>query len=796
MRPIRLEMEGFTSFRDRTVVDFEDADLFVLTGPTGAGKSSVIDAITFALYGSIPRLGEKAVAPVISRGMLQASVRLDFAVGDDRYTAVRVARAIKTGATTAEARLEDIDGNTLAGSERVLSSKVEGILGLSFDHFTKSVVLPQGDFADLLHETAGERQKMLRKLLGAELFSRLAQRAGQRRTTSEAQANTLSDQIQQLKDDGITADGLKAARERASDLDSLVKCVEAQQLEIVCLLEEIRSAKRDSATIEARLRLLKAVRIPEDVPELAGKLAEGKRALCDANEAHGDAMEERQCRQDALGKLPNEAELSLVLQRYDDLAEARKERDEAASHLCEAKKVLEDAQAVVCQAKEALDAAERAKRSIEDKHRAYHLAQGLEQGGACPVCRQHVIEPPDMETPAGMHEAETALQTAKNDHECANAKLKTAQTAVDGRKQSFTDWGGRVEDLEDKLKDAPARKDVKASLKEVEAASCALREANDKENKALKRLTKAEQVVNDLEGDEKRAWQDYDTQRDRLAEMQPPAANREDLAAAWNDLDAWSKEQAKNQCALHEKAEDKLDAMESALGKLRAGIAKWCSEAGVVVADGEEPLTVCSREQGKQEGEVKRIKLALKDLNRKRGDLELRRKEAAVAADLARRLGSRYFEQWLMSQVLAQLCIGASRELLRLSSDSYSLVLDGSNNFEVVDHTNADELRPVKTLSGGETFLASLSLALSLSEHLADLAVGGAAKLEALFLDEGFGTLDSDTLDVVISAIEELGSSGRMVGVVTHVKELAESIPVRYEVTKQGNRSSIERVEA
>ena len=91
--------------------------------------------------------------------------------------------------------------------------------------------------------------------------------------------------------------------------------------------------------------------------------------------------------------------------------------------------------------------------------------------------------------------------------------------------------------------------------------------------------------------------------------------------------------------------------------------------------------------------------------------------------------------------------------------------------------------------------MASLSLALALSEDMADLAVGGTAKLEALFLDEGFGTLDTDTLDVVISAIEELGSRGRMVGVVTHVKDLAERIPVRYEVTKEGNRSSIGRVE-
>jgi exonuclease SbcC len=195
-------------------------------------------------------------------------------------------------------------------------------------------------------------------------------------------------------------------------------------------------------------------------------------------------------------------------------------------------------------------------------------------------------------------------------------------------------------------------------------------------------------------------------------------------------------------------------------------------------------------------GEVRRIEDGLESLKQKRIDLKRIRRETEVAADIARHLDARNFERWLMAQVLELLCVGATSELRKLSNDAYSLTLDERNDFLVIDHRNADERRPVKTLSGGETFLASLSLALALSEHLADLAVGGAAKLEALFLDEGFGTLDSDTLDVVISAIEELGSHGRMVGVVTHVKELAESIPVRYEVTKQGNRSSIERIEA
>ena len=111
------------------------------------------------------------------------------------------------------------------------------------------------------------------------------------------------------------------------------------------------------------------------------------------------------------------------------------------------------------------------------------------------------------------------------------------------------------------------------------------------------------------------------------------------------------------------------------------------------------------------------------------------------------------------------------------------------------DHRNADDLRSVKTLSGGETFLASLSLALALADNVAALSATGAPRLESMFLDEGFGSLDPETLDVVASAIEELGASGRMVGVVTHIRELADRLPVRYEVRKLPDGSVVERID-
>jgi exonuclease SbcC len=107
----------------------------------------------------------------------------------------------------------------------------------------------------------------------------------------------------------------------------------------------------------------------------------------------------------------------------------------------------------------------------------------------------------------------------------------------------------------------------------------------------------------------------------------------------------------------------------------------------------------------------------------------------------------------------------------------------------------------VRTLSGGETFQASLALALALSAQLTTMAAAGAAHLDSIFLDEGFGTLDDATLDVVATTLENLAGSGgtgggRMVGIVTHVRALAERVPVRYAVSRDQRTSSVTRESA
>jgi exonuclease SbcC len=130
--------------------------------------------------------------------------------------------------------------------------------------------------------------------------------------------------------------------------------------------------------------------------------------------------------------------------------------------------------------------------------------------------------------------------------------------------------------------------------------------------------------------------------------------------------------------------------------------------------------------------------------------------------------------------------------LREVSGGRYDLIADGQD-FAVEDLWNASTPRPVRTLSGGETFLASLALALALAEHLPSLAGSGhQAALESLFIDEGFSHLDAETLDIVASALEVLGQDRqRLIGVITHVPALAERMPARITVHKSQAGSTV-----
>jgi exonuclease SbcC len=198
-------------------------------------------------------------------------------------------------------------------------------------------------------------------------------------------------------------------------------------------------------------------------------------------------------------------------------------------------------------------------------------------------------------------------------------------------------------------------------------------------------------------------------------------------------------------------------------------------------------LSVVQRQQ-----DVLRLEKALGKALSLREAAERSRAKLVLYRTLSTDLGSAAFQRFLLEEAFADMVSGASKRLRELTG-RYTLAWD-DGEFFVVDHDNASERRRAETLSGGETFLASLSLALQLSDQV--LQTSGAVRLDSLFIDEGFGTLDPATLDVVGQAIEALQVGGRMVGIITHIAALTERLPGCVRISKGPNsaRWNVERV--
>ena len=264
MRPISLEIEGFTSFRERVAVDFSSLDLFAITGPTGAGKTSLVDAMIYSLYGCTPRIGEKRVSELISQGMTRMNVLLTFLSGKKEY---RVARSGKwTGKQiNTDIRLEERSGEqwiALADGVQKAKPLIEQIVGLDFNGFTKSVVLPQGRFDDFLKGRPEDRRKILSDLLDLEIFRRMMQRANVLHTEHKAHVIEISNALQREYVDA-TAERLEELRLSLQQLEPQLEQLEWQIKQIANFLPVgyvLRNARRDYSNEEQRLKELRAKR--------------------------------------------------------------------------------------------------------------------------------------------------------------------------------------------------------------------------------------------------------------------------------------------------------------------------------------------------------------------------------------------------------------------------------------------------------------------------------------------------------------------------------------------------------
>jgi DNA repair protein SbcC/Rad50 len=812
VRPLRLILDGFGTYRHETEIDFTDVDFFALVGPTGSGKSTVIDALCFALYGTVPRWdNEREVRNALAPSANACTVSLIFEISGHRYVAVRSLQRDRRGqVSTKAARLERLDASVpatasltelleasveqLAEGPDQVKSRVQELLGLSYEHFTQSVLLPQGGFSEFLRATPANRQRLLVELLAFGVYKDIGQRARERAGRAEELGKAARQHRDQLA--GATQEAEDAAADRLSALTGLAATVETSLAGLAELEQQAAAARTLTADAETQARLLGSLRVPADLPTLAQQITTADARLAQARIDRDEAERAAILAAQARGALPDKT----MVQRHLDHHALRRElvteadKQAAAVAVCREREEkltaeLEGAELVLAQAQQALEEARHA-------HAAAGLAEGLVVGEDCPVCRQRVTALPRREAPADLAAARSAVDAGRTAQQQATVAYQEAARSAASAQSAADSTRDRLEKAALVMADAPAEAVLTAQLAEIAAADEVVMKTTGAAAARKADVADAEGARSALEAAEHQAWNDLATARDKVVGLGAPAvgASRQHLAEAWTALVAWAENEREARAAKLPDLTAAATDLQQQWAQASADLAGHLARYDIVAGELAKAPALVAAERVRTEALLSRIREDRVKAAAFEQEAAARTQEAHVAAELGNLLKANRFESWLCSEALDSLITEASATLMELSGGQYELDQDArSHDLVVIDYEDAGTRRPVHTLSGGETFQASLALALALSRQVIGLSAG-MRELNSMFLDEGFGTLDSDTLETVASTLERLAAdSDRMVGVITHVSALAERVPVRYVVNRAGTTSTIVR---
>ena len=779
MRPLRLELEGFTAFRDPTCLDLSELDLFAITGPTGAGKSSLIDAVAYALYGRVPRVTTE-VGACISQGMDRMRVSLEFLAGEERFRVYRETRRKGSGAVRLD-RWQGDDWQAQLDRAREVTDRVTEIVGLDYDGFTRSVLLPQGQFQEFLAGSAEKRRSVLGSLLRLDVYNRVRGRAAtmasetgtrleERERALEALADATPQKVEELKHQLTDRQGerqLHEAAAKAANRGYEVAVALARAREAMAATEaESQAARHDLETTQALIQQGAAAldEVTREIESLQARLA--------GNEYDADRL----------------TQLTLARERATALSEAEQGIKEAktlhkqvTNQHTAATEAVERSEASLRQAEEAVRVAEATLDEARRHDLVAALVGGLKAGDPCPVCGGKVGELPALDR-ADLEAAQDGQTSARKAEASARSGLQNAMNVA--TKSQMT-----VETAEKRWRDLEAQHErilesLQESLGESEALSIpAINEALRQQIAARKQRESLQAETDAAVVQRERLSAQIDAAQGHLGDLETRAAvageaiesGRTAVAAASQDLSVLVEEHG------WQDVNTELSSNRDVVLLLKRR-----------VEDAGRAQTEAAVAIGQLEAQIQRLEVDVQQVAKMRKDIVVLKKEHDVAADLAQMLRADRFQAFVQQEALAVLAADGSKRLEQLSGGRYRLQVDEKGQeFEVIDQWNADQSRSVRTLSGGETFLASLSLSLALAESLPGLAASRRVVLDSVFLDEGFGSLDAEALDRAADALDALRGENRMVCIVTHLEELAQRLPARVIVTKTESGSSV-----
>ena len=906
MRPLRLTLSAFGPYAAETTLDLEKlgkGGLYLITGDTGAGKTTIFDAITYALY-------DHSSSGIREGSMLRCKyaddktptfVELEFEVHGVRYTVRRNPeyqrpKARGEGMTTekADATLTYPDDRPPVTKAKDVTAAVQEIIGLDYNQFSQIVLIAQGQFTKLLNASTEERSRIFRKLFRTQRYAQLQERLqaeasalNQQRTAQNAKLDSLLGGLQFSPEDpdaealrtlcaqtvpetalalldALTARQAAALEEAGTALQAteaqldtvqqqLGAAAQAQRLaqQLAARQAELAAAKPalDAARAEAGRHAGDAAQLDAltaQVTQAQSALAayDALDALCrqqtearDAARLAAAQAHKRRTQLDSLNAALTAAETELaaladadtrllalqnrsaqLTQRGEALAKLEQRLADCQRQAKTAHKAQENYRTAAAAQDEARARRDALERAFLDAQ-AGLLAESLVEGAPCPVCGSthhpaRALLPHTAPTQAQV-EADRQAQNASAAAQSALAAANEAKTSLRRDAETllperFTTPEGTVPLTfalmtnvlaEENAALQTAQTDCKAQCRQAEA-DCrrkaqleADRQAKTRQRPALEqaaaeadRSAAAQNASADaLEGQiaERRAALPYSRRADAQAALDKLEADRSTLRTGMDTAQRKLK-QAEQTVAAAEAAVEALTAQQTAAQKeLPARSAEELTAQQTELTAARETLRSREKQLSAQLLPNRKTAAQYRAAAEARQTLESRWQwVSALAATAGGTLTSKQkikLEAYIQMNYLDRILRYANTRLMQMTAGQYELERIGAENqrsqsgldLGVIDHYNGTR-RSVKTLSGGESFKASLALALGLSDEVQSSA--GGIRLDTLFLDEGFGSLDEESLELAIRVLSGLTEGDRLVGIISHVGALKDRI--------------------
>lgn len=882
MKPLRLKMQAFGPYVQEQIVDFEKlahSGMFLIKGPTGSGKTTIFDAMTFALYGgssgddSKNKFGRNDLEEWRCNqadDKMPTEVSFTFSVREKTYVFTRrlvpkrknLSPEYSAGALDESGVLHPFFENPKKDD---LTRKAEALIGLTKEQFRQVVLLPQGQFERFLTASSTEKEEILEKIFDAQRWDSYAQRFYEGAAKRKAELDDERTEIlRSLADEKVSSlpeleerIGELSAQREQNEAEKIAYGAEQKQAQLnadIALAEKFKPLGQLLKTRDALLNQKEEIDRDRALLERANRAEGLRQIIADFERAENEyrtrlGAEKRETEklpaaesaaQTAAETLARHTSQSPVAQwqkqsgeyaskrtAYQELSGLQQAYTQARADLSSQQQAVQKAEAAlgkaVQDAKDAyedyqkLDARERDARTRYYSGIYGEIAAQLEENVPCPVCGS-------LSHPNPARRATDSI--TKQDVEAAEKAAKQAKDSwqrLDKARENAADW------REQQAKTLAAVQDI------FNRAEAALKTAQASLIDGIPTLAQLDQKIGELEG----AIAQYEQQTEKLRAAAKKAD--QELSALQNSVKtaqgetqsaqtAWEAGKKALDDALTEngyremqrvKADLRTDKQRSALAEKISsydGDVKRNREAleqtqqalhGLTPPDSSQ-FTARQREIQAQSGifdrteaqlniEIDRLTQKQTALAGKQAHFDRHCQQYTDDLEFAKKLRGdsgiglqRYVLAILFQQVIGE----ANRMLGKVHGGRYHLYRSddkGKGNkrgleLKVYDNRRPDtEGRSVSMLSGGEKFLVSLALSIGMST----VAQKGGVQIEALFIDEGFGTLDDSSIHDAMEVLESVRRSSGMIGIISHVQLLESNIPTHLEVVKSDSGSCL-----